>query len=61
MVGRARQRENDFDFAYLPKVGRGFQGQGYAFLSLAQRCSPARMKGLFCFGQNPAVGAPTRA
>ena len=53
--------ENDFDFAYLPKLGRGFQGQGYAFLALTHAMLAGELKGLFCFGQNPAVGVPTRA
>ena len=48
--------ENEFDFAHLPKLGRGFQGQGYAFLALFHAMLAGEIKGLFCFGQNPAVG-----
>jgi formate dehydrogenase major subunit len=48
--------DNEFAFSYLPKLGRGFQGQGYAFLALAQDMLAGGVKGLFCFGQNPAVG-----
>ena len=48
--------ENDFGFAYLPKLGAGFQGQGYAFLALTHAMLAGEVKGLFCFGQNPAVG-----
>ena len=49
-------RENEFAFAYLPKLGQGFQGQGYAFLALTHAMLAGELKGLFCFGQNPAVG-----
>ena len=58
--GEHATRENDFAFAYLPKLGRGFQGQGYAFLALTHAMLAGELKGLFCFGQNPAVAAPTR-
>jgi formate dehydrogenase major subunit len=54
--GERATRENDFAFAYLPKLGRGFQGQGYAFLALTHAMLAGELKGLFCFGQNPAVG-----
>ena len=54
--GEHATRENDFAFAYLPKLGAGFQGQGYAFLALTQAMLAGEIKGLFCFGQNPAVG-----
>ena len=42
--------------AHLPKLGSGFQGQGYAFLALTHAMLAGEIKGLFCFGQNPAVG-----
>jgi formate dehydrogenase-N alpha subunit len=54
--GEHATRENDFDFAYLPKAGRGYQGKGYAFLALTHAMLAGDIKGLFCFGQNPAVG-----
>ena len=54
--GEHAQRDNEFAFSYLPKLGPGFQGQGYAFLALTQAMLAGEMKGLFCFGQNPAVG-----
>jgi formate dehydrogenase major subunit len=54
--GEHATTENDFDFAYLPKLGGGFQGQGYAFLALTHAMLAGEVKGLFCFGQNPAVG-----
>jgi len=54
--GEHATSENDFDFAHLPKLGRGFQGQGYAFLALTHAMLAGEVKGLFCFGQNPVVG-----
>jgi formate dehydrogenase major subunit len=54
--GERATPENDFAFAYLPKLGRGFQGRGYAFLALTHAMLAGELKGLFCFGQNPAVG-----
>jgi formate dehydrogenase-N alpha subunit len=54
--GEHAKSENDFAFAYLPKLGRGFQGQGYAFLALTHAMLAGEVQGLFCFGQNPAVG-----
>jgi formate dehydrogenase-N alpha subunit len=54
--GEHATSENDFGFAHLPKLGRGFQGQGYAFLALTHAMLAGELKGLFCFGQNPAVG-----
>ena len=54
--GEQATSDNDFAFAYLPKVGGGFQGQGYSFLPLTHAMLAGEIKGLFCFGQNPAVG-----
>ena len=54
--GEHATTENEFDFAYLPKLGRGFQGKGYSFLALTHAMLAGDLKGLFCFGQNPAVG-----
>ena len=50
--------ENDFDFDYLPKVGPGFKGQGHTYIPLFQAMHGGQIKGLFTFGQNPAVGGP---
>jgi formate dehydrogenase major subunit len=47
---------HNFAFENLPKLGRGYQGQGYAFLALMHAMLAGEVKGLFCFGQNPAVG-----
>ena len=54
--GDHARRENDFAFSYLPRQGAGFQGKGYAFLALTHAMLDGEIKGLFCFGQNPAVG-----
>ena len=54
--GEQATSENEFAFNYLPKLGAGFQGQGYAFLALTHAMLAGEIKGLFCFGQNPAVG-----
>jgi formate dehydrogenase-N alpha subunit len=54
--GEQAASENEFAFDYLPKLGAGFQGQGYAFLALTHAMLAGEVKGLFCFGQNPAVG-----
>jgi formate dehydrogenase-N alpha subunit len=54
--GEQAASENEFAFNYLPKLGAGFQGQGYAFLALTHAMLAGEVKGLFCFGQNPAVG-----
>src|SRR5438046_715486 len=54
--GEHAKSENDFDFSHLPKLGRGFEGKGYAFLALTHAMLAGEIKGLFCFGQNPVVG-----
>jgi formate dehydrogenase major subunit len=54
--GEHATSQNDFSFSYLPRLGSGFQGQGYAFLALMHAMLAGEIKGLFCFGQNPAVG-----
>src|SRR5215510_12406817 len=49
---------NNFAYDYLPKVGAGFQGAGYSHIPLFEAMLAGQIKGLFCFGQNPAVGGP---
>ncbi len=49
---------NSFAYDYLPKVGAGFQGAGYSHIPLFEAMLAGQVKGLFCFGQNPAVGGP---
>jgi formate dehydrogenase-N alpha subunit len=56
--GEHASAENDFDFDYLPKVGPGFKGEGHTYIPLFQAMRGGQIKGLFTFGQNPAVGGP---
>ena len=49
---------NHFAYDYLPKLGAGFQGAGYSHIPLFEAMHAGQIKGLFCFGQNPAVGGP---
>src|SRR5262249_52072108 len=49
---------NSFAYDYLPKLGAGFQGGGYSHIPLFEAMFAGQIKGLFCFGQNPAVGSP---
>lgn len=44
---------NDFAFGYLPKTSGN-----HSFIALFEAMHAGKMKGLFCFGQNPAVGGP---
>ena len=45
--------ENDFAYSYLAK-----NSGNYSHISLFEAMTRGRIKGLFCFGQNPAVGGP---
>jgi formate dehydrogenase major subunit len=56
--GEHATAENDFAFDYLPKMGEGFEGSGYSYIPLFQAMYAGKIKGAFCFGQNPAVGGP---
>ena len=56
--GEHAQRENEFAFDYLPKLGAGFEGRGYSYIPLFHAMHSGQIKGAFCFGQNPAVGGP---
>ncbi len=46
---------NDFGYAWLPKLN---PGTNYSHISLFEAMSEGIIKGLFCWGQNPAVGGP---
>jgi formate dehydrogenase-N alpha subunit len=48
-------KENEFDFAFLPKLGDGVV---YTHIGMFEAMYDGGIKGLFCFGQNPAVGGP---
>ncbi len=51
--GEQATRENDFAFHYLPK-----RSADYSWISLFETMYAGQIKGLICFGQNPAVGGP---
>lgn len=53
--GPAATAENDFGFAWLPRISGDHSHFGY-WLDMADGGSP--LEGLFVMGQNPAVGAP---
>jgi len=50
--GEGAQPANDFGFQYLPKLAGDF-----SFQPMLLAMKDGRMRGLFCMGQNPAVGA----
>lgn len=45
--------ENGFCYDYLPK-----RSANYSHMALFEAMYAGKLKGLFCFGQNPAVGGP---
>jgi len=47
--------ENDFGFGWLPKCN---PGTNYSHIALFEAMARGEIKGLFCWGQNPAVGGP---
>ncbi len=49
----AAHPENDFCYEYLPK-----RSANYSYVSIFEAMSAGNIKGLLCFGQNPAVGGP---
>ena len=53
--GDAATAANDFGFHYLPKIN---DGQNYSHISLFEAMDDGIIKGLMCWGQNPAVGGP---
>jgi formate dehydrogenase-N alpha subunit len=46
---------NDFGYNWIPKLN---PGTNYSHISLFEAMSNGVIKGLFCWGQNPAVGGP---
>jgi formate dehydrogenase major subunit len=46
---------NDFGYDWLPKLQ---PGTNYSHISLFEAMGRGEIKGLFCWGQNPAVGGP---
>jgi formate dehydrogenase major subunit len=52
--GPAATENNDFGFHYLPKPSPA----NYSHIALFEAMAAGRIKGLFCWGQNPVVGGP---
>jgi formate dehydrogenase-N alpha subunit len=53
--GDAAHAGNDFGFNYLPKIQAG---KNYSHIALFEAMDKGIIKGLMCWGQNPAVGGP---
>ena len=53
--GDAATKANQFGFHYLPKIEAG---KNYSHISLFEAMNNGVIKGLMCWGQNPAVGGP---
>jgi formate dehydrogenase major subunit len=53
--GNKATKANGFAFKYLPKRE---VGKNYSHISLFEAMSDGIIKGMFCMGQNPAVGGP---
>ena len=58
MFGDAARPDNDFGFAWLPKVD---EATDYGWLSLFDRMYHGRFKGFFAWGQNPACSGANAA
>lgn len=56
--GDAATPANDFAYDYLPKNGLGFQKKGYTWTALFEAMYAGEIKGLLCWGQNPAISGP---
>jgi len=53
--GDAATKDNEFAFNYLPKLD---SAKNYSFIALFEAMAAGTIKGLMCWGQNPAVGGP---
>jgi formate dehydrogenase major subunit len=53
--GNAASAGNQFGYHYLPKIDSGIN---YSHISLFEAMDAGIVKGLMCWGQNPAVGGP---
>lgn len=51
MWGEAAKKENDFGYAWLPKID---PGQNFSWLNLFDAMYEGKIKGFFAWGQNPA-------
>ncbi len=56
--GDAATAANSFAYDYMPKIGKGFQGAGYSWIALFEAMYAGDIKGLMCWGQNPAISGP---
>jgi len=59
--GNAATKDNDFAYNYLPKVHYKPEVDGdenYTHIALFEAMEKGKVKGLMCWGQNPAVGGP---
>lgn len=56
--GAHARKENDFAYSYLPKMTGD-----HSYMAVFEAMHAGQIRGLFCFGMNPAVGGPnlTRA
>lgn len=54
-MGDSATADNEFGFHYLPKV---HAGKNYTHIGLFEAMEKGEIKGMMCWGQNPAVGGP---
>ncbi len=52
--GEAATEQNEFAWEYLPKIGGN-----YSFVNLFEAMNAGTIKGLLCWGMNPAVSGPS--
>ena len=52
--GDAATAKNDYCYDYLPKI----ESKNYSHIMLFEAINEGTIKGLFCWGQNPALGGP---
>lgn len=53
--GKNATKDNDFCFDYLPKL----DGKDHSHMAIFSQMAEGKIKGYFCWGQNPAVGGPS--
>lgn len=53
--GKNATKANDFCFDYLPKL----DGKDHSHMAIFSQMAEGKIKGYFCWGQNPAVGGPS--
>jgi formate dehydrogenase-N alpha subunit len=53
--GEAATKENEFGYQYLPKIQ---VGGNYSWIPLFEAIGKGSIKGMLCWGQNPAVSGP---